>query len=77
MLWSDPLYGMSDPNHFTVWVAAALNRKSGDYKILKSYFDLTSIEIGIILDQIEEWALLLDKVIDNWYCPGGQTCDND
>ena len=50
VLWKDPLYGLNKPNHFQVWVAASLNRSSGDYKILKSYFDLTSPQLNTILD---------------------------
>jgi hypothetical protein len=40
-LWSDPVYGLNNSDHFQVWVAAALNRSSGDYKIIKSYFGLS------------------------------------
>ncbi len=80
LVWSDPLYGMSDPNHYQVWVAAANNRSSGDYRQVIQYFNMDPVALNVLLDQISGWSKGVEGVVDNWYCGNnkeGEACDND
>jgi hypothetical protein len=73
-MWNDPLYGLNDPNNFEIWISAAQNRSSSDYKILLNYFGLEPQQLLQILDSFESWSGGLSGIIDNWYC-GGE-CSN-
>lgn len=77
ILWSDPNYGLNDPDHFQMWVNAATNRSSDDYRILTRYFNMKSVPMNSLLDNLRDWSIGLTGVVENWYCGNSSSCTND
>lgn len=77
ILWYDPNYGLNDPDHYQMWVNAANNRTSDDYKILTKYFALKSVSMNTMLDTLKDSSVSLTGLVDNWYCGSSVDCTND
>lgn len=67
-LWTDLQYGLNNPNNYEIWLAAARDRFSADYRILLNYFGLEPSQMKVILDQMSSWVAGLEGIIDNWFC---------
>ena len=70
MLWSDPIYGFSDPGNYEVWVDWAYFKDASSGQVLYRYFGLSRAQMQDIQGEFASWCDSINQVLNNWYCEG-------